>query len=608
MFIRKCIKIDKVTGKKYFFYQLAESVRTERGPRQKILLNLGANLEIEPEETKLLANRIEEIIDRINPLIAYPEHIETLAERFANELIKKKSEVFQSSTTPKTQEENLTDYQVVDINTMKHVRARTVGVETISYATFEELALGTKLEELGFSKRQIQVATAVIIGRLAGPGNELATYQWLKNESGLDEIMQTNFQNLSLRKVYEIGDLLLDKKNEIESFLEARERNLFNIQDRILLYDLTNTYFEGASKGHRGTHRGKSKENRSNCPLITLGVVLNQEGFVKFSRIFDGNVSEPKTLSKIVQDLHENHTINPILVIDAGFATDDNLELLRKEKRPYIAASRKKAHLSPMDLEEIIQDKDCNKVRAKLVENSTTKEIELHCHSEGRQAKEQSIQTTFQQSFEEKLQKMQASLKTRMGAKKYDKVLRRMGRLCEKYRVISSYYEVTVIPDKENKYATEIHWKFKENKAQLRFDGCYVLRSYGVDLPAQELWKTYIMLTELEDSFRCMKTDLNLRPIFHKKESRIDAHLFITVLAYHIMHAIRYKLRQKNLRFSWETVRKNMRTQIRLTTSIKTKDAKQIHIRTSTEPEPFHRKVFNALKISSFLKPRKTTI
>ena len=95
-----------------------------------------------------------------------------------------------------------------------------------------------------------------------------------------------------------------------------------------------------------------------------------------------------------------------------------------------------------------------------------------------------------------------------MGTKKYDKVLRRVGRLCEKYRVISSYYEVTVIPDKRNEYAKEICWKFKENKAQERFDGCYVLRSYGVDLPAQELWKTYTMLTEVEDSFRCMKTDL----------------------------------------------------------------------------------------------------
>ena len=506
------------------------------------------------------------------------------------------------------QEENPTDYRVVDINTMKQARAYAIGVETIAYATFEELELGTKLKELGFSKRQIQVAAAVIIGRLAGPGNELATYHWLKNQSALDEIMQTKFQTLSLRKVYEIGDLLFAKKNAIEKFLEGKERDLFNMQDRILLYDLTNTYFEGKAKGHLGAHRGKSKEHRSDCPLMTLGVVLNQEGFVKFSPIFSGNVSEPKTLSQIIQELDENNTTKPILVMDAGFATNDKLELLRKGKQPYIAVSRKKAHLSSENLEEIIQNKNGNKIRAKLVKNSNTEEIELHCHSEGRQAKEHSIQTTFQKSFEEKLQKIKTSLKTRMGTKKQDKVLRRVGRLCEKYRVISSYYEIDVIPDKENEYAIEIHWRFKENKAQLHFDGCYVLRSYGVDLPPQELWQTYIMLTEVEDSFRCMKTDLSLRPIFHKKESRIDAHLFITVLAYHIMHTIRYKLRQNNLRFSWGTVRKNMQTQIRLTTSMKTKDGQHIHIRTSTEPEPFHRKVFHALKISSFLKPRKTII
>ena len=488
------------------------------------------------------------------------------------------------------------------------MQARTIGVETIAYETFKELGLETKLEELGFSKRQIQVAAAVIIGRLADPGSELATYHWLKNESGLDEVMQTNFQKLALRKVYEIGDLLLAKKKVLEDFLETKEKDLFNIQDRILLYDLTNTYFHGSAKGHQGAHRGRSKERRSDCPLITLGIVLNQEGFVKSSRIFDGNVSEPKTLRKMIHGLKESHTTPPILVMDAGFATEDNLELLRKENRPYITVSRKKAHLSSIELEEIIQDKNGNKIRAKLVENPVTKEVELHCHSEGRQAKEESIQTTFQKNFEAQLQKMKASLKTRMGTKKHAKVLRKVGRLCEKYKAISSYYDVSVVPDGNNDYATEILWEFKEDQAEKRFDGCYVLRAYGVDVPAEELWKTYTMLTEVEDSFRCMKTDLKLRPVFHQKENRIDAHLFITVLAYHIMHSIRYKLRQKGLRFSWETVRKNMRTQIRLTTSIKTKEAKQIHVRASTEPEPFHKKIFKALQISSFLRPTKLII
>jgi transposase len=604
MFIRRCIKIDKVTGKKYFFYQLVESIRTDRGPRQTTLLNLGADLPITADETKLLADRIEQISSGIHTLFLPTEHIETLAQRFARELIKKRSEVFQSPTTPDPTE---TDFQTVDVNSLKNEQARTVGVETIAYASFQELGIDQQLSELGFSQRQIETAAAVIIGRLAEPGNELATYEWLQNKSGLDEVMETNFQNLSLRKVYEIGDLLLSKKESIEESLEVQEKDLFNLQDTILLYDLTNTYFEGSAEKHRGAHRGKSKEKRSDCPLITLGVVLNQEGFIKRSRIFAGNVSEPSTLREVLQSL-EDSTHKPILVVDAGLATEDNLKKLREAKRPYIAVSRKKAHLNSEELDEIIQEKGENIVRAKLVKCDETEEVELHCHSNNRQEKEQSIQTSFQKHFEQKLQKIADSLKKRGGTKKYETIHLRVGRLCEKYRVISSYYEITIHADETRSQSISLEWRFKEKKAQDRFSGCYVLRAYGINLLPSELWKTYVMLTQVEDAFRAMKTDLKLRPVFHRKENRIDAHLFITVLAYHVMHHIRYKLRQCGLHFSWETMRKNMSSQIRVTTSLKTQEGRQLHVRATTEPEPFHKKIFQALKINSWLKPRKTLI
>ena len=149
MFIRKCIKINKITAKKYFFYQLVESVRTERGPRQVLLLNLGADLELAPEDTKILANRIEEIVAGTQSLLPVPEHIELLARRFANELIKKRSEVFQSENHDENSEKQV-DYQTVDINTLKHEHSRAIGVETIAYETFKELSLDEKFKELGF--------------------------------------------------------------------------------------------------------------------------------------------------------------------------------------------------------------------------------------------------------------------------------------------------------------------------------------------------------------------------------------------------------------------------------------------------------------------------
>lgn len=582
MFIRKNIKIDKNTKKKYFTYHLVESVRTEKGPRQRMLLNIGSTLDLNEKEKRIVIKRIDEILSGIKRLFPYEDYIEDLSNRFAKELLKKKAEVFQ----PKESE-----YCEVDLHSIENENPKTVGIEIISYNAIKELGLDEKLKELGLSKRQIEVAIGAIIGKLAVAKSELGMYEWLKNESALDEIIKTDFSKLALRKVYEITDVLLSKKNAIEKYLERKEKTLFDLEDKIVLYDLTNTYFEGRPNNKKAK-RGKSKENRTDAPLITLGLVLNKEGFVKKSRIYEGNVSEPKTLNQVIEDIKILDK-KPILIMDKGIATKDNLKWLRENRYPYIVASRKKDECIG-DYEVIKKDKN-NTVSGYIVENLETNEIELHCHSTSREKKEEAIKTTFQKRFEESLKKLVPAKKRKM----YKKAIEQLGRIKQKYSRIGSLYEVTLIPDETKKYLKEVKWEFKEKKATEKFQGKYILRANLVDFSAKELWETYTMLTGVEESFRSLKSELGLRPIYHQKELRIDAHLFLTVLAYHVLHSIRYRLKNNGINYSWETIRKNMRTQIRVTTLMKTRTNKTIRIRKTTNPEPFHKMIYHSLNLSA---------
>jgi len=589
MFIKKSVKTDKKTGKKYFSYQLVKSIRTEKGPRQKILLNLGSKLDLTKKEKKILANRIEEIISGITPLFIICKKIEKLAQFFATFLIRKESQINEQK-----------EYHEIDINTIDHEQPRTVGIESISFAAIKELELDKKLKELKLSKRQEQLAIGSIIGKLSIAGSELAIYKWLKNESGIDEVLETDFKKLSLRKIYEITDLLLSHKEELEIHLENTERDLFGLKESIVLYDLTNTYFEGRPL-HTKAKRGRSKEKRTDCLLITLGLVLNQKGFIKKSHIFEGNVAEVTTLKKIISEL--SLTKNPIIVMDAGVASNDNLKWLRDKNHPYIVVSRSKKDMEDPNYKIIKKSKE-NIIKGCFKNNEETGEIELHCHSTDRQKKEEDMQTKFQECFEKKLQKISFSKRK----KSYTKVLEMIGRLKQKYPIIAPYYEIKVIPDKEKKYLSAITWNFQKNRAEKRFLGKYILRANQVALSEKELWETYVMLTEVEDSFRCMKSELGLRPIYHQKEKRIDAHLFLTVLAYHVMHIIRHKLRNKNLKYSWKTIRSIMRTQIRVTSSMKTKEGKVIRIRKTTKTELAHKEIYNALNVSPSIKPTKFII
>lgn len=599
MYIRESTQKHKKHKTRYKTYKLAESIRTERGPRQRTVLNLGSDFTLPQSQWKDLSNRIEEIITGQENLFGYPKEIESLAKTYARRIIRRKASVVKRGAAS----DLFPDYQTVDVNNLDNEHVRTIGAEHVVSETIKELELDQKLTDLGFNQPQQEAALGVIAGRLIHPGSERATHLWLQDISAMDEILNTDFSLLSQDRVYKVSDLLLKRQKEIEDHLSFREKTLFNLEERIILYDLTNTFFEGTGKYNPKARFGHSKDKHSDGPLVTLGLVLDADGFPKRSKVFAGNVSEPKTLEIMIRELSSKFPlIRPLVVMDAGIATEENIEWAKAHSYDYLVVSRKRKREIPPHLNLVtVKADDHTMVRAALLPDDQTGETVVYCHSKAKEQKERGINSLFTQRFEEALRKLQASLSRKSSTKRSEKVVEKIGRLKERFKRVAYRYQITVEKDEKNR-VTHILWNQKDTEET---NGVYLLRTNRDDFKEQNLWDLYTMLTDIEDAFRCMKSELGLRPINHQKESRVDGHLFITVLAYHILHTIRFKLRKKGIHLRWSTIRERLATQVRITTTMKREDGKVIHIRKTSRAEPFHREIYDALGLSS--QPGKIT-
>ena len=213
--------------------------------------------------------------------------------------------------------------------------------------------------------------------------------------------------------------------------------------------------------------------------------------------------------------------------------------------------------------------------------------------------KEQAMLAKYRQKLEEELDNAKASLSKKQGTKTYEKVLERIGRIKERNSSISRYYEINIIKKPGSDKVSDITWKAVDlDKQNFKFSGSYFLKTSRKDLDEMELWNLYTTLTMVESAFRSLKSELAFRPVYHRKEHRADSHLFIAVVAYHLLNTIRVKLKQKEFHISWEKVREIMNTQVAVTTEVKNREGKIILIRQSTEPELFHSEIYKALNIN----------
>ncbi|RLA43398.1 MAG: IS1634 family transposase [Gammaproteobacteria bacterium] len=377
---------------------------------------------------------------------------------------------------------------------------------------------------------------------------------------------------------------------------------MFGFEETITLYDLTNTFFEGQVKGVAKAKRGRSKEKRSDCPLFTLGLVLDGSGFPRASEFFAGNASEPDTLQAMLAGL--NSRPGSIVVMDAGIASEANITWLLEQGYRYLVVSRKRQREFDPEQAVMVKEEPGQTVRIQRVVNTETGEVELYCHSQAREIKEQAMQDQAGQRFEAALQGLHEGLSKKGTTKRYDKILERIGRLKEKHRRVAQHYTLRVEHDEANDKATTIHWERSEKShSQATHPGVYCLRTNLVDWDESTLWRTYTMLTDLEAVFRSIKSELGMRPNFHQKEARIEGHLFITLLAYHLVHTIRTQLKSQGIHDSWETIRRKLENLQRITVSLKREDGRTVHIRKTTRAEPHQKAIYDALGISA--KPGK---
>jgi transposase len=403
--------------------------------------------------------------------------------------------------------------------------------------------------------------------------------------------------------MYQVSDQLLKKKEAIERHLYEQERSLFGLQEIITLYDLTNTYFEGQCKANALGALGHSKEKRTDCPLVTLGLVLDSSGFPRRSHVYKGNVSEPETLSEMLLDLEKGGAstgLKPTVVMDAGIATEDNIGWLQEHQYPYLVVSRKKHREFDEALSVVVkQDDECT-VRVQKVFDEETRETLLYCHSTRREEKDKAIGDRFINRFEEALQKLAGGLHKKRCLKKYDKVMEKIGRLRQKYSRVSRQFTISVEKDDAGGNATKITWQQQSAPNTTdTYPGVYCLRTSQSDWDESTLWKTYTMLTDLEAVFRSLKSELGLRPVHHQLTDRVSGHLFITVLAYHLVHTIRFKLKQVQNHSSWSSLRKLLSTQNRVTVSMQCRNDVTVHVRKSTQPEPRQQEIYSALGLQS---------
>ncbi len=591
MFIKAITKRNRVSHKSYTYHRLLESYRSSRGPRHEILLNLG-RLDLPKEQWKSLADRIAAILSGQRQLTPVAEGIEALAQHYASLLKQRRAS---QSDQPAAREAPEPILRTVDLRSVRTKGVRSVGAEHIGVEYARRLRLERAFVEAGLSENEARVGLLLTVGRLVAPASELSTFGWVRHRSGLSELIGSWAKGASLGSLYRATDSLYEHRQGIEERLLGEERKLFGLEEKVILYDLTNTYFEGSKYGGVEVRYGKSKDRRSDCPLMTVGLVVDEWGFPKRSGVFAGNVSEPSTMEGMLKEL--GAPAGATVVIDGGIGKRENLAKLREGGYHYISVARGRSQAERGSSDEgmvVIKAEGEELIRGRLVKSG--EEWILQCRSEQRRGKEQGMKERFQKRFEEGLEAIAAGLGKKRTTKSYEKILQRIGRLKERSHGIHQYYDIEIT--QRDGTVQALRWTLaRAEQAEQRYSGEYFLRTSRHDLDEKSLWQLYITLEGIEDSFRSLKGELGLRPVFHSKESRVKAHLFVSVLAYHLLSAIRHRLRSQGYLMRWASVRQRMSTHVVSTVSMKTESGTTVSIRTPSSPEVFHRDIYRALGI-----------
>ena len=580
--------------------QLVESFRNDEGqPRQRILISLG-NVSIPSELWHDLATEIE------NRLLDAPGLLSPNAEvlDWADSIMAELEKSGKVDRVGRLELEKAIQVQPGDIS---HHDTTEVGPSLVVKQAWDQLGMPQILKELGFNKTEIRDAAISVFNRLIEPCSEHALPQWVKTVA-LQELFEERFGHLGDDRFHRISDRLLRHRKRIEQALAKKEADLFNLDRTIYLYDLSNSYFEGVcAKNSLAKRGGKSKEKRNDAKQIAFGMVLDTNGFVIKHDTFPGNMNDHPTLIKMVESL-DPHQESPLVVMDSGMASEANLGALRKMGWDYITVKKRPSRLAydkwfeDLSQFQIVKGRDGKEpVYVKFLE--TQDESLVCCYSESRAAKETQILSNAEKKFLVDLEKLRKRVSA--GRLKNElKIHQSLGRLKERHRRIARYYEVSFQPASKT-----IHWTRMDEKYDqaLQVVGGYVLRTTRKDLDKQTIWKIYITLTRVESGFRTLKSHLGIRPIHHQKAKRCRGHIFITILAYHLLHWIEHTLSLHNQRRSWPSIRRLLQTHAYTTIVLPSQQGPVYHIRKAGQPDSQQQKIYDLLNISPHNLPVTTS-
>lgn len=598
MYFKFSLRNNPATNQPDSYYRLVESYRNEYNRVcHRTLLNIGfINLEVET------LNKIRRILqDRLERKTPLFEEKDTLALQWADAFWNKLIETNKVDVSDQGFEKSK---RMVDVDTLKHKNVREIGAEWMCYQALNQLNLKKKLESLDWEEEHIQLAITQIISRAVYPYSENRTTRWIKENSAVCEITGYPIEKITKDKLYKSALDLYKVKDSLEKYLSQKTNDLFDLEDKIYLFDLTNTYFEGRKAKSTIAKFGRSKEKRSDCKLVVLAMVVNVEGFIKYSNIFEGNLSDSESLPKIIDNLRLQTSTEKraVVVIDAGIATEDNLALIKAKGYDYVCVSRSKIKDYAIDPQGNIKHlitKDNQFITLQKIEKETDTDYILKVKSTGKALKERSMKSKFDQRFLEEINKISASLTKKHGVKKIDKVNQRIGRAVEKYPSAAKFYNINVITEKEE--VIEIACQKKKTSALDDQElGCYFIKTNLQTENESSLWTIYNAIREIENAFRCLKSDLDLRPIYHKNDDATMAHLHLGIVAYWLVNTIRYQLKQQKINHNWQEIIRITNTQKIITTTGQNKDDQVIYLRRCSQPNDKVKQIYTALNYKNY--------
>ena len=604
MYIRKSSRTTK--GKTYFNYVLVESVLTPKGPRQKVICSLG-DLRPRPQADWLaLAHKLTSALsgqaDLLPPQAPDPELQELVAK-------------VQSARSPSV---GNSDLLAVHVDQVRAEESREAGPVHVGYQFWLRLGLDGILAQAGLNERTRQLTCAMTLNRLIHPASELAMPDWIRS-TALADMLQVDFQALAEDALYRNLDKLHKQRVAIETALAEHEKTLFNLDQTVFLYDVTSTFFEGLALANPKAKRGYSRDHRSDCKQVLIGLAVNRDGFPLAHEVFAGNRHDSTTLEEMLTALDKRVGLHPgqTVVVDRGMSGEENLTKIVAKKLHYLVAEPygARGHW----VEEFENDEDFVEVKREpsptnpFQRKSTIRvkmrrvdgETHVLCLSSERKGKDRAIREAHEKKLLVDLEKLSKRVKKGKGrGTKPAEVLESIGRLKERYSRVARYYRMEY--DSQTKAFQYSLDEAKRARAE-KLDGSYLLKTDRDDLSGDEAWRIYTLLTQAEAAFRTLKSPLGERPIFHHKEGRVEAHIFLCVLSYHLLMSIEKTLLDAGVHTSWATVRETLKTHQVNTIVLPTDGGMVLRIRQGTTPDPAHRELYQKLRIGSeIVSPRKT--